>query len=144
MSGKRVNNEPLFANREPAQLKPGQIKAIWPLMSFRPFFVFVIALAMLIAPLATQSGAAMAMAMAPADHHAQMMESRHCGEQPAKGDHDKAPDTSCCVAMCAAVAVTPSASIEQHSFFRPIERPALDQSLHSFLAELPTPPPRLA
>jgi hypothetical protein len=119
-----------------------QIKAIWPRMSLRPLLAMLFAFAMLFAPLATQGGAA--MAMTPTDHHAQMMESGHCGEQPAKGDHDKAADKSCCVAMCAAVAVAPATYIEPHSFSRPVERPALDQFQRSFLAELPTPPPRLA
>ena len=123
-------------------LKPVRFARISPLVSLRPLFAMLIAIAMLFAPLAIQGSSA--MAMAPADHHAQMMESGHCGEQPAKGDHDKAPDKSCCVAMCSAVAVAPTAFVEPHSFSRPVERPALDQFQRSFLAELPTPPPRLA
>lgn len=112
------------------------------LVSLRLLFAILIAAAMLFAPLASHHGAA--MAMAPADHHAQMMDSGHCGEQPAKGDHNKAPDKSCCVAMCAAMAVVPSASFEPHSFTVSVDRPTLEQFHHSFLAKLPTPPPRLA
>lgn len=112
-------------------------------MSLRPLFGILLAFAMLFAPLGLSSGSAVAMAPS-ADHHAQMMDSGHCGERPAKGDHDKAPDKSCCVAMCAAVTVPPAASIEPHIFPQSIERPSLVQFDHSFLAELPTPPPRLA
>ena len=125
-----------------ARLKPSRIKGIGPRVSLRPLFAILIAVAMLFAPFAMQSGAA--MAMAPADHRGQMMEKGHCGEQPAKGDHGKSTEKSCCVAMCAAVAVTPASSVEPHIFSHLIERPALDQFQHSFLAELPTPPPRLA
>ena len=125
------------------RLKANQIKAIWPRVSLRPLFAILIAFAMLFAPLAVSNGNAMAMAPT-ADHHAQMTESGHCGEQPAKADHEKAPDKSCCVAMCAAVAVAPTAIIEPQSFSRPSEAPAPDQFQRGFLAELPTPPPRLA
>ena len=126
-----------------AWLKPSQIKAIWPRMSLRPLFATLIAFAMLFAPLAVSSGSAMAMAPA-ADDHAQMMEGGHCGEQPAKNKHDKPDDKSCCVAMCSAIAVAPVVPIEPHALASSIERPSLVQSNHSFLAELPTPPPRLA
>ncbi|MDV3257073.1 MAG: hypothetical protein LOX97_04680 [Sphingomonas sp.] len=111
-------------------------------MKLHPLFAILIAFAMLFAPLAAQSGAA--MAMAPADHHAQMMEKGHCGEQPAKGHDGKAMDKSCCVAMCAAVAVAPSVEAEPHALAPAVQHPAPDQLRLSFLAELPTPPPRLA
>lgn len=124
------------------RLKISRIKTICPRMSLRPLFAILFAVAMLFAPLATIGGSA--MAMAPADHHAQMAESGHCGEQPAKGDHHKAPEKSCCVAMCAAVAVAPTTTIEPHALATSVDRPSLAQFHHSFLAELPTPPPRLA
>lgn len=125
-----------------ARLKPSQIKAIWPRMSLRPLFAMILAVAMLFAPLAMQSGSA--MAMAPADHHAQMMESGHCGEQPAKNHDGKSVDKSCCVATCTAIAVVPTMPIEPQAMVSSNERPSLSQFHHSFLAELPTPPPRLA
>jgi len=125
-----------------ARLKTGPIKGIWPHVTLRPLIAMFIAFAMLFAPLAMQGGSA--MAMTPADHHSQMMESGHCGEQPTKGDHDKSTEKSCCVAMCAAVAVTPTASIEPHTVVSSSERPSLAHFHHSFLAELPTPPPRIA
>lgn len=112
-------------------------------MRLRPLFVMLIAFAMLFAPLALQSGAAMAMAPAT-DHHAQMMNSGHCGEQPAKDHHGKTVDKSCCAAMCTAIAIAPTPMSEPQVFASSIERPSLIQFNHSFLAELPTPPPRLA
>lgn len=112
-------------------------------MSLRPLFTMLIAFAMLFAPLGLSSASAVAMASSP-NHHAQMMESGHCGERPANGDHGKAPDKSCCVAMCAAITVAPSASIEPRISPQPIDQPSLVQFNHSFLAELATPPPRLA
>ena len=126
-----------------ARLKPSQIKAIWPRMSLRPLFAILIAFAMLFAPLVVSSGSAMAMAPT-ADHHAQMTKSDHCGEQPAKNKHGKSDDQSCCAATCSAIAVAPVVPIESHALASSIERPPLIQSNDSFLAELPTPPPRLA
>ena len=111
-------------------------------VSLRPLFAILIAVAMLFAPLALQSGAA--MAMAPADHHSQMTETDHCGEQPAKSHDGKTVDKSCCAAMCTAIAVAPTPMLQPHVFSSSAERAALVQFNHSFLAELPTPPPRLA
>lgn len=125
----------------PSQLKISRMRAICTRMS-RPLFALMIAVAMLFASLATFG--ASAMALTHADHHAQRADSGHCGGQPASSDHDKAPDKPCCVAMCAAVAVAPIASIEPRGFSRPIERSAAERFQRSFLAELPTPPPRLA
>jgi hypothetical protein len=127
---------------ELCRLKTLRFSRISPHVSLRPLFAILIAVAMLFAPLAMQSGSA--MAMAPADHHSQMMEKGHCGEQPAKGDHGKSTEKSCCVAMCTAVAVAPVSPAEPFAFPQSVERPALAQSSHSFLAELPTPPPRRA
>ena len=111
-------------------------------VSLRPLFAMLIAFAMLFAPLALQSGAA--MAMVPADHHAQMMEAEHCGEQPANSHEGKTADKSCCAAMCTAIAVAPAPMSEPHALASSTERPSLIQFDHSYLAELPTPPPRLA
>lgn len=111
-------------------------------MRLRPLFAILIAMAMLFGPFAMQMDSA--MAMAPADHHAQMMESGHCGEQPANGKDDKAVAKSCCVAMCAAIAVAPVAPFEPHTFAKNVDSRSLSPFNHDFLAELPTPPPRRA
>ena len=117
------------------------LKGIWPAVSLSKLFAIVIAAAMLFAPFAMQSG--MAMAAMPSDHHAQMMEKGHCDGQPADRD-SKGADMPCCAAMCAAIAVATSAPVEPAAFSRSVEHSSLKQSLHGFLAKLPTPPPRLA
>lgn len=123
-------------------LKIPPLARICLLVSLRPLFAILIAVGMLFAPLAMQSGSA--MAMAPADHHAQMMDKGHCGDQPAKGKDGKTMDKSCCVAMCTAVAVTAVSPVEPLAFGRVVDRPSLEQFRHSYLAKLATPPPRRA
>ena len=111
-------------------------------VSLRPLFAILIAFAMLFAPLATQSGSA--MAMGPADHQSQMMNQGHCSDQPTGGKDSKMPGKSCCVAMCTAVAVAPVSPVEPLAFERVADRPSLVQFHHSYLAKLATPPPRRA
>ena len=111
-------------------------------MSLRPFFAILIAFAMLFAPLAMQTGSA--MAMAPADHQSQMMDQGHCSDQPAEGTDGKTMAKSCCVAMCTAVAVAAPSLVEPLAFGRVLDRPSLDRFHHSYLAKLATPPPRRA
>ena len=113
---------------------------IWRGVSLRPLFAILIAIGMLFAPFAMQSGSA--MAMAPADHQSQMMESGNCGEQPAKEKDGKSLNKSCCVAMCAAIAVAPVPPLEPHAFAKGVDHPSLASLHNSYLARLPTPPPR--
>ena len=115
---------------------------IWHGVSLRPFFAILIAFAMLFAPLAMQTGGA--MAMAPTDHQSQMMDKGHCSDQPASGKDSKMAGKSCCVAMCMAVAVSPVSPVEPLAFERVVDRPSLVQFRHSYLAKLATPPPRRA
>lgn len=129
-------------NRRRPRLKLRRRRSIWTPVSLRPLFAMLIAFAMLFAPVALQSGAA--MAMAPADRHAQMMGAGHCGKQPAKSQPGKMVDKACCAAMCTAVAVTPSVTLEPQVFAVDSRRPSPNQFHRSYLAELPTPPPRLA
>jgi len=111
-------------------------------MMLRPIFAILIAAAMLFAPLAMQSGGA--MAAAPADHHGQATAKDHCDGQPAPDQGDKSADKPCCAAMCMAVAIEPAARVEPLDFGRTAERPSPAERPHSYLAELPTPPPRRA
>lgn len=111
-------------------------------VSIRQLFAVVIAFAMLFAPFGVQSRAA--MATTPGEHHAQMMKTGHCDEQPSKSHHGKSMGKSCCVSMCAAVAIAPSPVVEPVQRSHSAQHAALDSIQHSFLAELPTPPPRLA
>lgn len=121
-------------------LKSGSVARIYLPVSLRPLFAILIAVGMLFAPLAMQSGSA--MAMAPADHHAQMMEKGHCGDQPAKGKDSKSMDKSCCVALCAAIAVSAVSPVEPMAFGPALDHSSLEQFHHSYLAKLATPPPR--
>ena len=109
----------------------------------RRFLMLLTGFAMLFAPLAMESGAA--MAMSPGDHYAQMSQSGHCDkdDQSADGDSNKA-GMACCVATCAAVSVVPTASIDPAEFTDAEPSVPDDQFRRSFLAELPTPPPRLS
>ena len=111
-------------------------------MSLRPIFAILIAIGMFMAPLAIRGGGA--MAMPPSAHHDQTAMSGHCGEQPAQTKHEKSGESACCVAMCMAVAPAAAAKLEPHFLTASLDRPALDQFGRSFLAELPTPPPRPA
>lgn len=123
-------------------LKIGILGPICLPVSLRPLFAILIAVGMLFAPFAMQSGSV--MAMAPADHHAQMMEKGHCGYQSTKGTDGQTMDKSCCVTMCSAVALTAVSPIELLEFGRVADRPSLEQFRHSYLAKLATPPPRRA
>ncbi len=111
-------------------------------VSISKFFAILIAAAMLFAPFAMQSGSA--MAAVPTDHHAQMMGADHCEGESPTGKDSKSADQPCCAAMCTAIAVAPVSPADPPAFARSVERPSLNQSLHGFLAKLPTPPPRLA
>jgi hypothetical protein len=111
-------------------------------MSFRLLLAILTGLALPFAPLGGQNGSA--MAMGPGDHQMQMMESGHCDGQPAKDNHAKSSAMSCCAAMCTALAIAPMPTAGPLLLRGSPQQPALEQSGHSFLAELPTPPPRLA
>lgn len=112
------------------------------LVNARAIFSILIAAAMLFAPLAMQSGAA--MAMAPTDHHAQMMKSGHCDKGPGESQDKGKAAKSCCVAMCAAAAVSPAASMEPHIFSQADPTVAPQDFQFGYFGELPTPPPRVA
>lgn len=110
-------------------------------MSLRSLFATLIAIATLIAPLGLSSVSAKGM-VPVADHHAQMIESDHCDDQP---DKDSPSDTkSCCVAMCSPIAVELMIASEPHGLAPLPLRPPRAQIDPGFLAKLPTPPPRPA
>lgn len=108
----------------------------------RPLSALLIALAMLFAPLAMAGGGMMAKAPAP-DHHAQMQAEGHCGDEPAESQ-GKADDGACCVAACTGLALEPAIAAEPPLAAATARRPSPDSLRRSFLAKLPTPPPRLA
>lgn len=111
-------------------------------VSLRSVFAILIAFAMFFSPFAMRSGSA--MAAMPSDHHSQMKATGHCGGQSSSGTTDKTHTKSCCVAMCTAIAVAPASPCEPLVFARAMARPGSEQSPHSYLAKLATPPPRAA
>lgn len=123
-----------------AGLPSDRLKRISRRVNVRALFSILIAAAMLLAPMALQSGAA--MAMAPTDHHAQMMEKGHCGGQKDGEQGKMSGGKSCCVAMCSAVAVNIAMTVEPHQYALSEPVSARDEFRFTFLAKLPTPPPR--
>lgn len=123
------------------RLRRTATRITWVLVNTRRLVMMLTALAMLFAPLAMQSGAA--MAMPASDHHAQVSNGGHCdsNDQPDNKRTDKA-DMSCCVAMCSAVTIASSAAADTPAFAYAELTMLPDQFRRSFLAELPTPPPR--
>ncbi|MBA3677271.1 MAG: hypothetical protein H0W74_07690 [Sphingosinicella sp.] len=111
-------------------------------MSLRPVFAILIAFAMLFAPFAMQTGGA--MAAMPSGHHGAVMENGHCVGQPDDRMADKGVDKSCCIAMCAAIAIAPVSPAQPLAFTISVGRSAPEQFRHGYFAELATPPPRLA
>ena len=111
-------------------------------VSLRPFFAILIAAAMMLSPFAMRGG--MAMAAAPADHHAQMAVDKHCGSQSGDRMSDTMNDKGCCAAMCANVTLPAAAPAEPIGFARRIDLPMIASIRASFLAKVPTPPPRAA
>ena len=106
----------------------------------------LVAVAVLFAPALTRAGEAFASVP---DHHAQMMQSGHCKTVPAhSGDdnssgQDKAGMT-CCISMCMAVAVTPPAPAAAVAMLAASPTFPLTHQYHGCIAEIATPPPRLA
>lgn len=113
-------------------------------VTIRGLFGVFIALALSVAPAMTAGGSAAAHGsdgqMAMMDHSA------HC-QSPAGSapDHHKSDGKSCCISMCMALAVTPSVPIEESSRPRQqIAQFAPPKTYHGLLAEIATPPPRIA
>lgn len=107
-------------------------------VSIRKLFAIVLALAVLFAPGVTGA----AMAAAPHRDMA-MMEAGHCQMPPSKSaHHDPADGKSCCISMCMALAVAPSAPAEALAPRQQLAEFALPKTYHGLHAEIATPPPR--
>lgn len=123
------------------------MSAYAPRMSLRTLFAALVAMALLFAPAMTRAGEAFA---AVPDHHAQMMKSGHCkaapstsGDDGKSSDHDKA-GMNCCISMCMAVAVAPPAPATAVAMHAAAPTFQLTHQYHGCIAEIATPPPRLA
>jgi len=123
-------------------LKPFGQRRISRVMSIRRLFALLIAVAMALAPVGIP---AMSEAATPASHHDQMAnaDGSHCDQQPQPNQHHKAADKNCCIAMCVAV-VVPAGVVELPMYHAARDRPASDLDRRDFLAEIATPPPKLA
>jgi len=111
-------------------------------MSWKARMSVIIAMAMFFAPLGMQGG--MAMAATPTvDNHAEIATGGHCTDQPSREEKGHAAGKSCCAAMCTAVPAAPPPQVRRLAFTSSRRRPPVDRFHHGFLAELPTPPPRL-
>jgi hypothetical protein len=113
-------------------------------MSPRLLFLWLAALAMLVAPLAMPGGAA-AMATAPSPvHHPAGSGGGHCDEPSAPDSdapRDKAIGHACCGTMCVAVmAADPANDLANLRYPNPNLGP--DSSRRGFLGEIATPPPK--
>lgn len=100
------------------------------------------ALTMLVAPFAQHSAAA--MPMAAGDHHMPMAQAGHCSDDGQQSEPGDKAGMTCCAATCAAAALTPVTALDLATFTA--SEPSAKGALfaRSFLAELPTPPPRVA
>lgn len=107
----------------------------------RRFHLMLAAFAFLFAPLAMQSG--VAMAAMPMDR-GEAAQAGHCGSEDDGGDEQTGAMMQCCVAMCAAVAPLGAPSIEPLAYQAPMLAAFHPAAHRLFLAELPTPPPRAA
>lgn len=107
----------------------------------RRLHLLLAALAMLIAPIAMQSG--VAMAAMPMDQGA-MAQAEHCGDGDQDQDDKSGAMVQCCVAMCLAVAPLGAVPNEPIAYHAPLLFGFLSTEHRAFLAELPTPPPRAA
>ena len=112
-------------------------------MGTRPLLGFIVMLGVLFASALSGSAAASAATM---NHDMQMMESGHCQAPPSHdGDHDKSSGKNCCISMCmAAVAVAPAAPLEAVVLNDAMTAFPVLKEYHGLLAEIATPPPRLA
>ena len=113
-----------------------------PIMSPRRLLWALVALAMLWGPVALQGGGV--MAMAPSDHHGQMLAKGHCDTGAAGEQDDQSAGHACCVALLTAIEASSGPTLEPHALTGvPAQHPILEDG-PGFLAELPTPPPRRA
>lgn len=114
-------------------------------VSISKLFAVLAAVALLFAPALTGTASATPaqheMAMAGASM--QMMEGGPCRSMPS-ADHGKGMAKNCCMAMCMAVAVAPSAPDELPTVTQAEATFTIPKSHKGYLGEIATPPPRAA
>lgn len=118
------------------------MRAYAPAVSIQKLLAIVLAVALLFAPAMSRAGEAFA---AMPDHHAQMLASGHCKEAPSNSTDDyTSSDRDCCMSMCMAVAVAPGAPSEAAQVHGGRTTFPATKRYHGCIAEIATPPPRLA
>ena len=123
-------------------LKPATLASIVEAMKVHTVFAILIAAAMLLAPLAIRSGAA--MAMAPSAHPGQTIDKGHCSGQAGQPDGGEDPGDNCCTAMCNGLAVAADSPVGSAAEPEPLLGVSPVADRHGVSAKLPTPPPRLS
>ena len=125
----------------PDQLNPLNFRSIGSGMAVKSLLMLLLAFAIALAPFAISNGAA--AAVSAVTHNAQMNEPGHCSGEESGNGEEKATDQSCCIASCAPVAVAPLLPRLSHEISGNAARTSHATFGHGFLAELPTPPPRV-
>lgn len=116
------------------------MRAYAPSMTIRPLLAFAVTIAVLFA--SAFSGVAAASASVPVDG-SEMMAMGHCSSAPAK-HVGEGMTKQCCVAMCMAVAVAPTAPERLQLIVQSVATYPLPKSHVGHLSEIATPPPRLS
>ena len=108
----------------------------------------LVAVAVLFAPGLTRAGAALASVP---DHDIQMMESGHCKAAPSHADageessgDDNAAGKTCCISISLAIPVAPPVPAKAVALHGPAAPFPLASQYRDRVAEIATPPPRLA
>jgi hypothetical protein len=112
-------------------------------VSIGKLFAILFALAVVLAPVAANASAAVAL---PGGMQMAMMDQAgHCQMTP-HGDagHHQSDGKSCCVSMCMAVAVAPSVPDQASPVREQIVQFAPAKSYRGLPAEIATPPPRIS
>jgi len=109
-------------------------------VSARKLFAIFVGLAVMFAPSVAYAG----MPVAAVPHHGmQMMAMGHCQMPSSKSsDHNMADGKSCCMSMCMAVAMAPSAPLEPVVEISVPTYFAEARFWHGYLGEIATPPPK--
>lgn len=103
----------------------------------------LVAIALLLSPLAMENGAAMAVPHAAAAGTVEMVADGHCAGEHAPVDEEKAPAKAGCASACAAVPAVPPVFLEDAAQVREAIGLRGSQVLSGIHPEGETPPPRI-
>lgn len=109
----------------------------------RLFSSLLVAIALLLSPMAMASGAAMAMPGAAVAAVAESVADGHCAGKEAPADEEKAPAKASCASACAAVPAASPVFLEDAAVAREAISLRGPQVLSGIHPEGETPPPRI-